>query len=242
MTMARAFVFSQVWDHASAAPAGGAVTLDAPAYRAQRKLSRGEQIMKAMKSFFMACGLAAVLALPAVGCGGAKGGSVETGGAGNTGGTGGTTPQARVATAVIEAKSGSTLSGTATFTANGDKVTVDIEVKGAPPGEHAVHIHEHPDCSAHDAESAGGHWNPTNKAHGKWGVEPFHLGDIGNMMVAPDGTGRMSLTTDLWTVGTGEMNDVAGHSVMIHEKEDDFVTQPSGNAGGRIGCGAIQRK
>lgn len=180
---------------------------------------------------------AAGLATSTLACGGSQSGHDGTGSSGGSGGEG------KAATATLAPKSGSTVSGVATFTVDAStaKVTVKVDVSGATPGLHAVHIHEHADCSSMDAESAGGHWNPTNKAHGKWGVDPFHLGDIGNIDIGADGRGSLSLTTDLWTVGTGAMNDVVGHSIMVHEKADDFTSQPSGDAGSRLGCGPIKK-
>ena len=111
------------------------------------------------------------------------------------------------------------------------------------PGSHAVHIHEHGDCSAPDAMSAGGHWNPTSKAHGKWGQADgeFHLGDIGNIEVGADGKGIIEFVTDLWTIGGGGPNDVVGKSIIVHAMPDDYTSQPTGAAGERIGCGEIQR-
>jgi Cu-Zn family superoxide dismutase len=146
------------------------------------------------------------------------------------------------AVATIEPKSGSTVTGTATLTADGDKVTLKVDVTGAPPGEHAVHIHEKGDCSAPDAMSAGEHWNPTGASHGKWGQAPFHLGDIGNMKVGDDGRGSIEFGTDQWTLGTGAMDDVVGRSILIHAQPDDFTTQPAGAAGSRLGCGVIRQR
>jgi Cu-Zn family superoxide dismutase len=193
---------------------------------------RGEDIMQTIRVLLAPCTLAALLATSAAGCDDEPD---------ETGAT--TAPTDNVeASAALEAKSGSTVQGVALFIVEGDMVTAFVEVTGAPPGEHAVHIHEHPDCTAHDAESAGGHWNPTMQEHGKWGSPPFHLGDIGNMTVDPEGKGRIQLPTDLWTVGTGKENDIVGHSMMVHADPDDFVSQPSGNAGARIACGVIQKK
>ena len=87
------------------------------------------------------------------------------------------------AIAIIGSASGSDLTGTAVFTQSGDTITLTIEIQNVSPGLHAVHIHEKGDCSAPDGTSAGGHWNPTNVAHGKWGEGEFHLGDIGNITV-----------------------------------------------------------
>jgi Cu-Zn family superoxide dismutase len=152
-------------------------------------------------------------------------------------------PAEKQATATLEAKSGSNLIGEASFVeeANG-KIDFEVHVEHVKPGIHAVHIHENGDCSAEDASSAGGHWNPTGEEHGKWGVHPFHLGDIGNIDVGPDGTGSLSLETDLWNLNDHDEHSVLGHSVVVHAGADDFETQPSGNAGSRIGCGVIELK
>ena len=149
------------------------------------------------------------------------------------------TPSAKQATATIAPKSDNTVTGMAIFTQDGDQITVTIEIQNASPGLHGVHIHEFGDCSSPDGKSAGGHWNPTNVDHGKWGEDPFHLGDIGNITVGEDGTGSIELTTDLWEIGTGSDIDVVGKSIIVHADADDFVSQPSGNAGARIGCGVI---
>ncbi len=144
------------------------------------------------------------------------------------------------AEAVIEPKSGSKLTGHALFVMKKDRVTLTLTVENAPPGIHAVHLHEKGDCSAPDAMSAGPHWNPTNVAHGQWGHDPFHRGDIGNIEVGKDGKGRTTLETDLWTLGGKPETDVVGHAIIVHSGPDDFVTQPTGNAGGRIGCGVVR--
>ncbi len=149
------------------------------------------------------------------------------------------TTAATEAKAVIGSSNDSGITGEAVFTQNGDQITLKIMIQGATAGLHAVHIHEYGDCSAPDGTSAGGHWNPTGTAHGKWGEGEFHLGDIGNINVAEDGTGSISLTTDLWEIGTGSDVDVVGKSIIVHAGADDFVSQPSGAAGARIGCGVI---
>lgn len=150
------------------------------------------------------------------------------------------------AIANLESKSGSQTTGTASFDGKSNgKIDLKVSVTGAPPGKHAVHLHEKGDCSAADASSAGGHWNPSSVAHGKWGSAPHHLGDIGNLEVGADGKGEVTLSTDKWTVsGTASdkqalPNDVVGHAVVVHSGVDDFATQPSGNAGGRIACGVV---
>ena len=141
--------------------------------------------------------------------------------------------------AMIDALGDSGVTGIVVFTQNGDQITLTAEIHGASPGLHGFHIHANGDCSAPDGTSAGGHWNPTDVGHGKWGEDEFHLGDIGNINVGADGTGRITLTTDLWEIGTGSDIDVVGKGIILHADADDFVSQPSGAAGARIGCGVI---
>ena len=148
--------------------------------------------------------------------------------------------QAKKAVAIIESRSDSRVTGKATFHESKGRVTLKISIEGAEPGTHAVHLHEKGDCTAPDATSAGGHWNPTSENHGKWVVAPFHRGDIGNIEVGANGKGTFSLTTDLWTIGGPAESDVIGKGIIIHAKADDFTTQPTGNAGGRVGCGVVQ--
>jgi superoxide dismutase, Cu-Zn family len=142
------------------------------------------------------------------------------------------------ASAAIEARSGSSLSGTADFMMQGGKMMITVNLKGAPPGQHAVHIHEKGDCSAPDASSAGGHFNPGGHQHGSPDAPEHHAGDFGNITIGEDGTGSMMIQSS--ELSMSGPNSVVGHAIVIHEKVDDFVTQPSGNAGGRIGCGVIQ--
>ena len=147
------------------------------------------------------------------------------------------------AIATIEAKSGSTVSGTVTFIEKDGIVTMNAALAGLSEGNHAIHIHAIGDCSAPDGKSAGGHWNPTNENHGKWMEAPFHIGDIGNLVVGADGTGTIERETNLWSIGGKEANkNVVGHAIIIHEGPDDFSSQPSGAAGPRVGCGEIVRK
>jgi Cu-Zn family superoxide dismutase len=147
---------------------------------------------------------------------------------------------AGVATAKLEARSGSKVAGDATFSAAGGKVTMTVKATGLAPGTHAIHLHEKGDCSDPEAKAAGPHWNPTNAAHGRWGQAAFHHGDIGNLEANPAGEATLTFTTDLWTIGGPAASDVVGRSVIVHEKADDFQTQPTGNAGGRVACGVIK--
>lgn len=144
------------------------------------------------------------------------------------------------AVVALEARSGSRASGKAEFVETNGQVKMTLVVEGLSEGAHAVHLHEKGDCSAPDATSAGPHWNPTSMAHGRWGEGEFHHGDIGNVLVGPDGRGSVTLTTDLWTIGGDPSRDIVGRAVIVHAMPDDFVTQPTGNAGGRIACGVVR--
>ncbi|MDL2142798.1 MULTISPECIES: superoxide dismutase family protein [Flavobacterium] len=140
----------------------------------------------------------------------------------------------------LEPKSKSTVAGIATFTERKGKVTFAAKITGLQPGVHAIHIHEKADCSAADGSSAGGHWNPTFKKHGKWGVAEYHKGDIGNFTADANGNGTITLTTDEWCIGCGdESKDILGKGLIVHQGSDDFTTQPTGNAGGRVACAGI---
>lgn len=156
-------------------------------------------------------------------------------------GTGAAVASEAKAKAVLESRSGSTVTGTATFTQHGSKVLMKVVVNGLTPGLHAIHLHETGDCSAPDATSAGGHWNPSSENHGKWGHAPFHHGDLGNLVANSKGKAQMSIESELWTLGDGKPSDVVGHAVIVHAKEDDFTTQPTGNAGGRVACGVVTK-
>lgn len=145
------------------------------------------------------------------------------------------------ATATLVSRSGSKVTGKVTFTQKGAKVSMKVVVNGLTPGTHAIHLHEKGDCSAPDATSAGGHWNPSSEDHGQWGHAPFHHGDIGNLVADAKGKAELTIESELWTIGDGKPSDVVGHAVVVHAKEDDFTTQPTGNAGGRVACGVIKK-
>jgi len=141
----------------------------------------------------------------------------------------------------LDSKSGSSVSGTAVFRQEGQMVTMTAVLDGLKEGTHAIHIHETADCSSPDGKSTGGHWNPTNEPHGKWGSpDGFHRGDIGNLNANANGKATITIATDKWCIGCGDSNkDVLGHAIIVHEGTDDFKTQPTGDAGGRVSCGGI---
>ncbi len=133
--------------------------------------------------------------------------------------------------------------GTITFHQIGEKVHITGEITGLKANaKHAIHIHEKGDLSAPDLSSAGGHYNPEKHQHGgPTTSKAIHAGDLGNLQTDGKGLAKMDLTVDNITLG-GSKNDVMGKAVIIHAKEDDLKSQPSGAAGDRIGGGVIEMK
>jgi superoxide dismutase, Cu-Zn family len=144
------------------------------------------------------------------------------------------------ATATIESKSGSKVTGKVAFTELPSGATkVEVWIENATPGTHGLHLHEKGDCSAPDASSAGSHFNPSGNPHAGPADAKHHNGDWGNISIGADGKGHLELTSDMLTVKPGP-NSVVGKAVVFHEKADDLKTQPTGDAGGRYGCGVVQ--
>jgi Cu-Zn family superoxide dismutase len=144
-------------------------------------------------------------------------------------------------TVILESKSESTATGKVYFEEENGMVKMEAKFMGLTPGTHAIHIHEKADCTSPDGKSAGGHWNPTMVKHGKWGdPEGYHRGDIGNMVADEEGNATITMQTEEWCIGCGdEKKDLVGKSIIVHQGVDDFVTQPTGDAGGRVSCGGI---
>ena len=119
------------------------------------------------------------------------------------------------------------------------KMVLELTIPSKAGKNVAVHIHDHGDCGDSGMASHG-HWNPTNAQHGKWGTGSFHLGDIGNVKLDSKGKGSLTMETDLWSLGGTPDKNIIGHAIIVHGGEDDYKSQPAGNAGARIGCGIIQ--
>ena len=137
--------------------------------------------------------------------------------------------------------SDTTVEGSASFDQMDGKVkmVLDLTIPAKANKSVAVHLHEHGDCGDM-GKGAHGHWNPTDKQHGKWGSSSFHSGDIGNVELDGQGKGSLTLETDLWSIGGDSTTNILNKAVIVHGGVDDYVSQPSGNAGDRIGCGVIQ--
>jgi superoxide dismutase, Cu-Zn family len=138
----------------------------------------------------------------------------------------------------VKPTQGSNVSATLTVVPMGKGVHFRGTVSGLTPGKHGFHIHEKGDCSAPDGSSAGGHFNPDQKPHGALDAAEHHAGDLGNIEAAADGTAKIDMHVNGLTLGT-EPNSVKGKAIIIHGGADDFTTQPTGNAGGRLACGVI---
>jgi|TARA_B110000971_G_scaffold208259_1_gene233242 Cu-Zn family superoxide dismutase len=142
----------------------------------------------------------------------------------------------------LSPKNNSKVIGKAKFEETNGVVVMTVVVNGLSEGMHAIHIHEKSDCSSDDGKSAGGHWNPTAKPHGKWGAKTgYHKGDIGNFNVnKSDGDTEVEFKSDEWCIGCGDpTKDILGKAIIIHQGEDDYTSQPSGAAGSRVSCGGI---
>jgi len=125
----------------------------------------------------------------------------------------------------------------------GSGVTIKLDLKNMPPGEHEVHIHATAKCEAPAFTTAGGHFNPDQKHHGLKNPEGPHAGDMPNFTVKPNGTAKVTVEDPRVTLGGGNNSVFAngGTALMIHAKADDMMTDPSGNAGDRIACGVIAK-
>ncbi|WP_373894121.1 superoxide dismutase family protein [Virgibacillus natechei] len=133
---------------------------------------------------------------------------------------------------------------TATLTEDESGVAISLEGADLPSGTHGFHIHENPSCEqAGGFESAGGHFNPTDANHGFDDPEGPHAGDLPNIEVNEDGTVEEEVTADMVTLEKGQDNSLyagGGTALMIHSGADDYISQPSGDAGDRIACGVIE--
>jgi Cu-Zn family superoxide dismutase len=173
-----------------------------------------------MKSLYLATGVVAVLSL--VACQ-----SMEHG-------TG------QKASANLDSRSGSNVKGTVNFVWQDHDVLVTGNFSGLKPNsEHGFHVHEKGDCSAPDATSAGGHFNPDTKVHGMPGSGANHAGDMPNIKADASGNATYSAKLSGFAVNTGS-NGIVGRSVVVHRDPDDYKSQPAGNSGPRIACGLIQ--
>jgi superoxide dismutase, Cu-Zn family len=144
------------------------------------------------------------------------------------------------ASATLDSRSGSTAKGTVNFVWQGHDVLVTGNFSGLKPNsEQGFHVHEKGDCSAPDATSAGGHFNPDIKSHGMPGSGLNHAGDMPNIKSDANGNASYSANLSGFAVNNGP-NGILGRSVVVHRDPDDYKSQPAGNSGPRIACGLIK--
>jgi Cu-Zn family superoxide dismutase len=137
------------------------------------------------------------------------------------------------AVAVLEPTEGSKVGGTLTLVRKEDHVHLTGKVTGLTPGEHGFHIHEFGDLSSKDGSAAGGHYNPEGHKHGGPDDKEKHAGDLGNIKAGADGVANVDVKVH------AKLHFILGRSIVVHAKADDFKTQPSGDAGGRVAVGVI---
>jgi Cu-Zn family superoxide dismutase len=131
--------------------------------------------------------------------------------------------------------------GTATFTQVGNAVRILLEMRGAPAGTKGVHVHAVGKCDPPDFTTAGGHFNPGGRQHGTLNPQGSHAGDLPNITIAADGSGRLETAAQQLTLlgGPNSVFDADGSALVVHAAPDDFRTDPTGNSGARIACGVI---
>jgi superoxide dismutase, Cu-Zn family len=139
--------------------------------------------------------------------------------------------------AVLNPTQGSSVKGKVEFKPAKDGVLVTAHIEGLTPGTHGFHVHEKGDCSAPDGASAGGHFNPATKPHAARDASLRHAGDLGNVEANAKGVAEVKFVDTQLKLSGPE--SILGKGVIVHEKADDFTTQPTGNAGGRQACGVV---
>jgi Cu-Zn family superoxide dismutase len=142
------------------------------------------------------------------------------------------------------AQGGDAGSATISGTPGGNGVTIKLNLKGLPAGEHALHLHQVAQCDPPDFKTAGPHFNPDGKKHGLQNPEGPHAGDMSNFTVAQNGTAKTTIKNEHVTISGDAPNALLpkGVALVVHAKPDDMKTDPAGNAGDRIACGVLKQQ
>lgn len=146
-------------------------------------------------------------------------------------------PAITKAIAVVNPTKGNSVTGTVTFTQEKDGLRIHAKLAGLTPGAHGFHVHEFGNCACDDAICTGDHFNPTKQKHGKPEDFERHVGDMGNITADAQGNAEYEYIDK--EIKLNGPYSVIGRAVIVHAGPDDFTTQPSGNAGTRIGAGVI---
>jgi superoxide dismutase, Cu-Zn family len=156
--------------------------------------------------------------------------------------TGREDPSAMTARAALKDAKGTSI-GDATLRETPHGVLLQVELRSAPAGVRAFHIHENGTCTAPTFESAGGHWSPDGKAHGFLEDRGPHAGDLPNIHVPQDGRLSFEVLVEDVTLSAGPRSlfDADGSALVMHASVDDYESQPSGDAGGRLACGVVMK-
>ena len=151
-------------------------------------------------------------------------------------------PQINRVIVELESTRGQRASGSLSLSPDNQGLHIQGTIRGLKANsEHGFHVHENGDCSAPDASSAGGHFNPAGAEHGRHGQGTHHAGDMPNLVANGQGEAEVDVHLAGLTLGDGGANDVLERAVIVHADPDDYASQPAGNAGARIACGVITR-
>ncbi len=138
---------------------------------------------------------------------------------------------------ILHPTKGNAVMGRVTFEVVKGGIRVSGHLSGLTPGKHGFHVHEYGDCSADDGTSTGGHFNPTAMPHGGRLSAKRHVGDLGNIDADQNGVADFSFVDSI--ISLSGRNSIIGRGIIVHEKEDDLMSQPTGAAGARVACGVI---
>ena len=150
-------------------------------------------------------------------------------------------PPVDAAVIALAPASGSLVSGKLNAMAMAGGVHFTGDIGGLAPGStHGIHVHETGDCSAADATSAGPHFNPAGRAHGRPDSTTHHAGDLPNITAGTDGVAHVDIHVGGMTLGGAAATNILNRALVVHAQGDDYASQPAGNSGARIACGVIR--
>ena len=132
--------------------------------------------------------------------------------------------------------------GSVSITPATNGLNVAVEAQGMAPGTYGIHLHAVGRCEAPMFTTAGPHWNPTARQHGRNNPLGAHHGDLPNLVIGADGRGTLRYTVPGMLTGEAGLLDADGGALIIHARPDDELTDPTGNSGDRIACAVISAR